>query len=367
MGKVNQTLNENNSILATYAMTRDSSAPLQSAFSTRARQLRLYSLDQSAQFQWTNVAAQGRWLHDFRFDFHHRNYALDSPDEGGPPLVAEGDLRGSNTPSVNITNVASFGGGRLSNEMFTRSVQGIYHSTISKGSHVIKYGVDALLLPRFDYINYTGPSSGTYSFSSLNAYLAGQYTTYTQSFGDPLLPGYHHFLSGFIQDSWAATSRLTLNYGLRYDTEFLSKHRGQLFGKDHNNFGPRFAMSYALTDDKRTLVKFGSGRVLRPNLPESASADLLRPQGRPPAILDDVELRAGGRAGVSADVPLDSSCRRTRRSTFGTCSSSPMSSPFRSRINSWRRWSTRFVMTSASVSACCTPGRTTRSFCSIET
>jgi hypothetical protein len=259
MGKISQTLNQNNSIHGTYAMTRDSSAPLQSSFSTRARQLRLYSLDQSAQFQWTKVAGGGNWLHDFRFDFHHRDYMLDSPDEGGPPLASEGQLRSANVPSVNITNVASFGGGRISNEMFTRSVQGIYHSTISKGSHAIKFGVDGLFLPRFDYINYTGPSSGTYNFSSIDAYLAGRYTTYTQSFGDPLLPGYHHFISGFIQDSWAASSRLTLNYGLRYDTEFLSKHRGQLFGKDHNNLGPRFAMSYALTEEKRTFAKFSSG------------------------------------------------------------------------------------------------------------
>jgi hypothetical protein len=259
MGKLSHTLNENNSIQATYAMTRDASAPLQSAFSTRARQLRTTSLDQSAQAQWTRVADGGRWLHDVRFDFHHRNYALDSPDEGGLPLVQDGQLRALNAPSVNITNVASFGGGRISNEMFTRSVQLIYQSTVSKGAHVIKGGIDGLFLPRFDYVNYTGPSSGSYSFGSLNAYLAGQYTTYSQSFGDPLLPGYHHFISGFVQDSWAANGRLTLNYGLRYDTEFLSPHRGQLFGKDHNNFGPRLAASFDLTGAKRTFAKISTG------------------------------------------------------------------------------------------------------------
>jgi Carboxypeptidase regulatory-like domain len=259
MGKASRTLNSNNTIQVTYAMTQDSSAPLTSAFSTRARQLRTSSLDQSAQFQWTKVAGAGKWLHDFRFDFHHRNYILDSPDLGGPPLVPDGQLRASNAPSVNITNVASFGGGRVSNEMFTRSFQAIYHVTLSKGSHAIKFGMDGLFLPRFDYINYTGPSSGTYNFSSLNAYLAGQYTTYTQSFGDPLLPGYHHFVSGFVQDSWAATNRLTVNYGLRYDTEFLFEHRGYSFGSDHNNFGPRLAASFDVTGHQRTFAKISSG------------------------------------------------------------------------------------------------------------
>jgi hypothetical protein len=259
MGKINRTLNENNTVQATYVMTRDSSAPLQSSFATRGRQLRTYSLDQSAQFQWTRVAGGGKWLHDFRFDFHHRNYMLDSLDLGGPPLAPDGQLRASQAPNVNITNVANFGGGRISNEMFTRSIQGIYHATASRGSHVIKFGVDGLFLPRFDYVNYTGPSSGSYSFGSLADYQAGRYRTYTQSFGDPLLPGWHHFVSGFIQDSWSINDRLTLNYGLRYDTEFLFEHRGQSFGSDHNNVGPRVAASFDLTGDRRTFAKFSGG------------------------------------------------------------------------------------------------------------
>jgi hypothetical protein len=43
---------------------------------------------------------------------------MDSPNVGGPPLTAEGQLRESQAPAVNITRVANVGQGRLQLEMF---------------------------------------------------------------------------------------------------------------------------------------------------------------------------------------------------------------------------------------------------------
>ena len=62
-----------------------------------------------------------------------------------------------------------------------------------------------------------GPISARYTFRSVADYLEGRYANYTQRFGDPILPGSHTFLSLYVQDSWTATDRLTLNYGFRYD------------------------------------------------------------------------------------------------------------------------------------------------------
>jgi outer membrane receptor for ferrienterochelin and colicin len=259
MGKVNRNLGERHSLQFTYAMTRDTNRDLFSNFGTRSRQNRLFSLDQSAQAHWTAITNRGTWFHELKGEFHHRDYMLDFLNEGGPPLVADGQLRQSNAPSVNITNVANFGGGRVINEMFTRSGQAIYAATISKNRHALKIGADGLFLWRFDYHQYNGPDSGSYTFRSLADYQAGRYANYTQRFGDPILPGSHTFLSLYVQDSWTATDRLTLNYGFRYDTEWLSKHRGQIFGVDHDNFGPRLALSYDLTGNSRTVLKASSG------------------------------------------------------------------------------------------------------------
>jgi hypothetical protein len=259
MGKVNHRLTQNHSLQLAYVMTKDINASSFSAFATRSRRSRLTSLDQAVQAQWTGIAAGGQWLHEARASYFPRDYTLDSPNVGGPPLTAEGQLRESLAPAVNITRVANFGQGRLQLEMFTKPTHLIYTSTISKSNHAIKFGVDGMFVD-FVYLRYAGSPTGTYAFATLDAYQRGQYTTYSQTFGEPRIDRYHSYLSGYVQDSWTPSSRLTLNLGLRYDLESLSKYQGLEFGRpDRNNFGPRVALSYDLTGRGRTIAKFSNG------------------------------------------------------------------------------------------------------------
>ena len=93
MGKVNRSVNEQHSLQFTYAMTHDTNRDIFSNFATRSRQNRLFSLDQSAQAHWTAITGKGTWFHEIKGEFHHRNYALDFLNEGGPPLVPDGQLK----------------------------------------------------------------------------------------------------------------------------------------------------------------------------------------------------------------------------------------------------------------------------------
>ena len=111
------------------------------------------------QAQWTGVANGGNWLHELRASFFPRDYALDSPDVGGPPLTEEGQLRSTSAPAVNITNIANFGQGRLQLEMFTDPYQVVYTSTIAKNRHAIKFGIDGMFVD-FVYLRYAGPATG---------------------------------------------------------------------------------------------------------------------------------------------------------------------------------------------------------------
>lgn len=259
MGKVNHRLTPNHSVQFSYVMTKDVNASSFAAFATRSRRSRLSSTDQAYQAQWTGIAANGQWLHELRASYFPRNYALDSPNVGGPPLTSDGQLRQNEAPQVNITRVANFGSGRLQLEMFTKPTHLIYSSTISKSNHAIKFGVDGMFVD-FVYLRYAGAPTGTYAFATLDAFQRGQYTTYSQTFGEPRIDRYHSYLSGYIQDSWTPTNRLTLNLGLRYDIEWLSKYQGLEFGnQDTNNFGPRAALSYDLTGQGRTILKFSNG------------------------------------------------------------------------------------------------------------
>ncbi len=228
------------------------------AFSTRSRLNRLDNDDWAAQVGFRAISGSGRWLHDIRAAYFPRDYVLDQPELGGPPLTSDGGFRSNDTPSVNINNLARFGGGRVSLAMKTEPIQVVYSSTLSANAHAVKFGVDVMQVG-FTYASYGGPSSGIFTFSSLESFQAGRYTTYAQTFGDPEATWNHTYLSGYIQDSWTATDRLTVNAGIRYDFDWVSKYRGMDYGRDASNVAPRVALSYKLDQDGGTVLKFSNG------------------------------------------------------------------------------------------------------------
>jgi hypothetical protein len=258
MGKITHVINANNTIAGQYAMTFDVISNFQAAFGSRSRTGKWDSTDHTLQAQWTSVAHGGNWLHELRGGYMPRRFHNTNRDEGGPPLTADGQLRSSLAPSVSIQRVANFGGGYVLLDMFTKPFQAVYSSTIFKNSHSFKLGADVMGV-NFVYLRYQGPQSGTYTFPSLDAYLRGQYTTYTQSFGPPGLGRYHTYIAAYAQDSWTISKRATLNYGLRWDGDAITDYREQAYGNDFNNFGPRAALSLDVTGSGTTLLKVGGG------------------------------------------------------------------------------------------------------------
>ncbi len=88
--------------------------------------------------------------------------------------------------------------------------------------------------------------------------------------------------AGFIQDGWRATSKLTVNLGLRYEnnvpwTEVNGKLTNLVPGgslevvgssalknfyqPDRNNFGPRVGLAYDLSGNGKTVIRAGFGMV----------------------------------------------------------------------------------------------------------
>lgn len=265
-GKYDHNISKNQRLQFSFSFTRQLETTSWSfTQTTRSRWFQLHPDDYALAGKWQRNSDDGRRLHELKVSFFPRRYFVDSQEEPGQPLCncmlnATWPSSNSTPPRVNIAGVASFGSAGLVNYFNSDPVQAIYTSTIFTDKHLFKFGADVM----HGVVNYElySPLVGTYSFPSLQAYLAGQYSQYAQSFGETKLPRTYNLISWFIQDSWQLNKRMTVNLGLRYDLDFPVKYwkTGTPFGKtDYNNLGPRAALSYDLTGKGHTFLKISSG------------------------------------------------------------------------------------------------------------
>jgi hypothetical protein len=169
--------------------------------------------------------------------------------------------------------------------------------TYIKGTHELHLGGEALRVraPMANTFQENGQFSfnGNLSHDNLADFMLGQATQFVQAGGL-----YLNFTgikwSGFVQDNWRVSSRLTVNMGVRWDPWFPYKDSegrvgcyvpggqsqrypsappGLLFGGDHHdpgcpsasintkaaNFAPRLGFAYRLTDDGKTSIRGGAG------------------------------------------------------------------------------------------------------------
>lgn len=172
---------------------------------------------------------------------------------------ADGDLRALPTdpigPAVSIAGVAVFG--TLSgsptartNRMFQVSDNFAYH----RGPHALRVGGDVLF--NADRITFPRANRGSYSFASLNAFLAGTYNNagFTQTFGATDVAQHNLNVGLFAQDEWRAGERLTINAGLRYDLQFLDT-----IHTDTDNLAPRLGVAWAPSAGHRVVVRANAG------------------------------------------------------------------------------------------------------------
>ncbi len=174
---------------------------------------------------------------------------------------------------------------------FNTSVSEVADSlTWLHGRHTIKAGLDW----RWERLNVVQPPSPTGSFTfnavgsdlpgvantgtPLASFLLGQVQLFSIDLQQSQIQERAHFQEYFIQDDWKVSDRLTLNPGLRYTLNFPSNEiNGQtaVFNLQtqqleypgtepvrplkKNNFGPRMAGVYRLTD--KTIVSAGYGLV----------------------------------------------------------------------------------------------------------
>jgi hypothetical protein len=158
-------------------------------------------------------------------------------------------------PAVSISGVASFG--TLSGSPTAR-LNNLYeiadNLSYQIGAHAIRAGADFL----YNDGTITFPRSirGSYSFSSLANFLGGTYNNsgFTQTFNNFVVSQTNPNIGFYAQDEWKPNSRLTLNFGLRYDLQFL-----KTIATDTNNISPRAGFAWSPFSSRSTVIRGGFG------------------------------------------------------------------------------------------------------------
>jgi hypothetical protein len=130
------------------------------------------------------------------------------------------------------------------------------------GHHDFKAGVDIQLDHTDSY--FLGNKDGTFTFRTDAPFNPADRSTYpfqyTRTIGDWFDPRQNQMYAAFAQDTWRATDRLTVNMGVRYDTETMfAKGRGIDVDQDMNNVAPRLGVVWSPSESARTVVRGGFG------------------------------------------------------------------------------------------------------------
>jgi hypothetical protein len=283
-GRVDHQINAKNSFTATYNFyDLDAiNARTVGGLNAVSRGTNLENRDHTINLQ--NITILGsRSLNELRFQY--RNSRLDAPaiDQIGP--------------AINISGVASFGTATSSP---TRRDIDLYQLTDSLTAtlreHSLKTGAEFIYNDLT--IEFPGAIQGVYTFTNLANFLSGNYSQFQQAFGATSQTQKNPNFGIFGQDEWKIFRNLTLNFGLRYDLQFLPAP----IQTDKNNLAPRFG--FAFSPDIKTVIRGGFG-FYYDRIPMRATSNALQRDGSKyiVAVLSQTSPNAPVFPGVLASQP----------------------------------------------------------------
>ena len=152
-------------------------------------------------------------------------------------------------PTIRINDALTRGGAQQAGGRKARTMNLMSDLDYVRGIHSFRTGVEinGSWYRSDEFTNYLG----TYTFESMDAYLAGVPRSYTKRIGNPDL-SYRNILGGvYFQDDIRIRKNLTLSPGIRYE---LQTHL-----EDFNNFAPRFGVNWAPFKSGRTTIRASAG------------------------------------------------------------------------------------------------------------
>lgn len=252
---------------------------------------------------WTHVVS-GTQVNDFRFTFNDRVFhSLSSGIGGDYPRKLE--LKGVSDdafPQISPVGFSTLGAGTQERRQYPiRQQQYLDNYSLNRGRHALKFGFE--VRKSFNQDVLRSQVSGSFSFSTQATSLPGDSTTgnglasmltgFVTGFSEletqPLLR-HSYYLGAFAQDNWTIRPDLTLNLGLRWETDtpmidennrmnsfdlnqinpvsgtpgvvkFLgvSGYPTSPFAAHWKNFGPRIGFAWKPSGSEKMVIRGGAG------------------------------------------------------------------------------------------------------------
>ena len=152
-------------------------------------------------------------------------------------------------PAVLVLDSFNGGGAQIAGGRRGTEIELASDMDFARGKHSARAGLllEAGRYRSDDVRNMTG----TFTFSSLDAFDAGRPTTFTRRTGNPLVESSHAQLGWYAQDDIRVSKSLSLSLGLR--------HEMQTHLDDWLNFGPRAGATWSPFKNGKTIFRGGFG------------------------------------------------------------------------------------------------------------